>query len=559
MPKLVLNSFIFKLYFLPLILTFSTTAVVAGENEKTLLIADHVQEYNLAPFLYFYEDKSQQLSFKDVKKKQTEFFKNHKALPNFGLTNSIYWGKFKVKGLKKDERKWYLYLDYPLLKNFDVYLDDGIHPVKVLRSGFDVKNSDKFIKLPRPAIPIQINAQKLTVYFRCISRDDTLEVPLFLTSAPLLTTKTNYESLFYGLYFGVMLIMMVYNFFIYLMVRDKSYLYYTLHVLFTGISILGVTGYLALFFFSGSYTAYHLYTTLNDSIAPIFSILFAREFLNLKTNSPRLNRILQVYMFLYAFNYLIMFISTVVFASIYFILLSTGSIVVLIVGLRLYKKFVYTRFYTHAWIIYLIFLILYSLKAAQFNVPSTKYNIEIGQMIEVTLFAFALAYRIRSLQNEVHRDHLTGLHNRKSLKFFLEHQIAEITNGSPHSLCLLILDIDNFKKINDTYGHETGDIILQEITYAIQKSVRLGDFVARWGGEEFVIIFTRIDGKGAARASEKIRKSIEAYSFSVKKKVTASIGMTFFKNGESLRDFFDRADKALYKAKKSGKNKVKFI
>jgi len=163
------------------------------------------------------------------------------------------------------------------------------------------------------------------------------------------------------------------------------------------------------------------------------------------------------------------------------------------------------------------------------------------------------------LQEAAIRDHLTGLYNHNH---FYRHLDEDFMRASRYSspLSLIMLDIDYFKDINDTYGHRTGDMVLKELAMLIKKTVRKSDIVARYGGEEFAIILTNTDMAGATYDAERIRKNVEAYEFKASPciGVTMSLGVAAYPHKEisSGGDLVARADTALYKAKHGGRNRI---
>ena len=185
-----------------------------------------------------------------------------------------------------------------------------------------------------------------------------------------------------------------------------------------------------------------------------------------------------------------------------------------------------------------------------------------------------LLKRIAELENEIHiregdliHDSLTGIKTRTFLEEELDIYIREISNAGASrrkqwfgfkNLSLLFIDIDNFKMINDTYGHPTGDAVLKEVAMAINQSVREGDTVARWGGEEIVVMLLGANEADAKEKAENIRKKIDKLNISSiqEHKVTLSIGVATLENGLTFKDLVTRSDKAMYKAKESGRNKV---
>lgn len=129
-------------------------------------------------------------------------------------------------------------------------------------------------------------------------------------------------------------------------------------------------------------------------------------------------------------------------------------------------------------------------------------------------------------------------------------------------ISLAIADIDDFKKVNDTYGHAVGDVVLSKIAYCISQNIRRFEVVGRIGGEEFGVIFPESNLQSAMQACEKLRRlieNLEIKSNGKEIKVTVSFGVTQLKETDTLQSFFERADAALYQAKRLGKNRVESI
>jgi len=163
----------------------------------------------------------------------------------------------------------------------------------------------------------------------------------------------------------------------------------------------------------------------------------------------------------------------------------------------------------------------------------------------------SLDKNIDSLYELATRDEKTKLYNYKFFKNILEIEFEKARRGSP--LSLAILDIDDFKQVNTKYGHIKADQFLVKTARTIEKSLRKSDIVARFGGEEFIILFSNTNVNKAEKISERIRKKIEANS---KPKINVSIGLTEYKEKDTIMKLKSRADSALYKAKSTGKNKV---
>ncbi len=166
------------------------------------------------------------------------------------------------------------------------------------------------------------------------------------------------------------------------------------------------------------------------------------------------------------------------------------------------------------------------------------------------------------LSYQANTDELTGILNRRSFTRYLEHAFKNAKiRSEPFSL--IIIDIDFFKDINDTYGHMVGDEILKSLSQLMESSFRTSDKVCRWGGEEFAILLPSTGMNNAKNVAEKIRNKVENCSYQVKEKsisYTISLGVSeSLVIDENIDKIINRADKALYKAKDSGRNCVKAI
>lgn len=162
----------------------------------------------------------------------------------------------------------------------------------------------------------------------------------------------------------------------------------------------------------------------------------------------------------------------------------------------------------------------------------------------------------RELGKVAYTDQLTKIYNRWELERKIE-EALELTNQGM-SYGLFFIDIDHFKHVNDTYGHDVGDAVLLSVVNIIKESLKDGHVFGRWGGEEFVYIIPDADEKTAVEFAESIRKKIDEICFVTVKHLTISLGVTLAKPNDTLASFVKRADDAVYEAKENGRNQVKF-
>ena len=152
-------------------------------------------------------------------------------------------------------------------------------------------------------------------------------------------------------------------------------------------------------------------------------------------------------------------------------------------------------------------------------------------------------------------DRLTGLPNRLKLDETFEHEIERAIRY-PHALSIIIFDIDHFKQVNDTHGHQVGDAVLVAMSGLVRSHIRNIDMLGRWGGEEFLIICPETGMEGARKLAENLRAAIAACDFPTVGQKTASFGVTEMGVGDGEDDMVRRADDALYRAKEGGRNRV---
>ena len=169
-----------------------------------------------------------------------------------------------------------------------------------------------------------------------------------------------------------------------------------------------------------------------------------------------------------------------------------------------------------------------------------------------------LAEALARIQELATRDELTGLVNRRHMLELLEQERQRCVR-SGHTFCVALLDIDHFKRINDRFGHAAGDAVLRRFAREALAAVRIADVLARWGGEEFVLLLADSQLPLARGGVERVRHRIEALPMLAEDpelRVTVSIGITEHIAGEAVADALDRADRALYDAKAGGRNRT---
>jgi diguanylate cyclase (GGDEF)-like protein/PAS domain S-box-containing protein len=171
---------------------------------------------------------------------------------------------------------------------------------------------------------------------------------------------------------------------------------------------------------------------------------------------------------------------------------------------------------------------------------------------------FSTRHHMRKLQETVSLDPLTGIGNRRRMETRLQYALAEFQQ---HRLRfgILFIDIDYFKRVNDTHGHDVGDQVLRMVANTLRKNIRGDDTVARWGGEEFIVLLSNIELEGLEAVAEKLRVLIKASSITVNGKplhVTISIGGALIRQEDDIPSLLRRADQNMYQSKLAGRDRV---
>lgn len=183
---------------------------------------------------------------------------------------------------------------------------------------------------------------------------------------------------------------------------------------------------------------------------------------------------------------------------------------------------------------------------------------QLESLLSTLVYPLRNALTYREALHKAQSDPLTGLGNRGALEHSLEHEL-NMARRYGQDFSFMVLDIDFFKKVNDTYGHDIGDQVLRSVASSLNATTRQTDMAFRYGGEEFVVLLGKTNALGAAIIAERIRENIEHLVVNTSKvplSVTVSIGVSTLTNDMDSKELFSQADKALYSAKNNGRNRV---
>jgi diguanylate cyclase (GGDEF)-like protein len=176
-----------------------------------------------------------------------------------------------------------------------------------------------------------------------------------------------------------------------------------------------------------------------------------------------------------------------------------------------------------------------------------------------TMLSGDIRYAVDKIKQVSDTDELTGTYNMRAFSSMLQRSFRQSVRYG-HAMSIVMVDSDNLKQVNDTYGHEAGNRLLQHLVRCIREQLRGSDVMARFGGDEFIVLLPETNSKGAMEMAERIRKSIEVSRFDIRggdTNTTASLGVASYpEDGGNLDVILDKADKAMYRAKQLGRNRV---
>ncbi|KPP97953.1 diguanylate cyclase [Marinobacter sp. HL-58] len=582
---------------------------------------NHSRRMELSRFVDYRAESSERATLESVRGlPDDQWQRNGKDSVSLGYGDEVYWFRVGIENHLDASDPLFLEIGYPVLDHVEVYLVRDGALIEQYILGDKKPFHERLIHNRNFLVPLSLPADgNLTLYLR-VDTSSSMQVPLTLWNQEAYYVAEQSRSLFEGIYYGIVLVMILYNLFVYMAVGERSFLYYVGYITAMPLFLASLHGVSFQYLWPEA-------TRWNDqaiivflNLVVLFGGAFSIRFINVsRHNHPIMNRLAVSLMIVAGvmaaagilIPYRLMILPTILVAFL-------GCTAMLLMSImRWIRKDPAARYYTLAWVFMLfggIVLALSKFTMLPRNLL-TENATQVGSAIGVILLSVALADRLNkekkrafeaqqnlfreerkarmaqekslriqqeantlleqrvqartrdleSLNDQLRElsstDALTGLKNRGHFdRAFSSAVVRAYRFGQP--LSLLLLDIDHFKRFNDTYGHLVGDDCLQMVANCIRQYVtRPQDLAARYGGEEFVVLLPDTPAEGALRVAEKIRREIEETGFRISDEVlhlTVSIGVCAVcpDEADATTAIFSRADEALYEAKGRGRNQV---
>ncbi|HZG57834.1 diguanylate cyclase [Paenibacillus sp.] len=530
-----------------------------------------------APAMELFRDAGGERSLADVQAayEAGQFVPARRDVPNDGYGAPVHWARIEVRNATQT-RDWLLSVAYPPLDRLQLYVVDASgRVVGYSETGDALPFAARAVPNRNYVFPVALPVGEHTTLYLRAETEGALALPVTLATPERFVGKEQTAVLLLGGYYGIMLIMIIYNSVLALSMRSKAYLYYVYINLSTLFLYLTLNGTAYQYVWPDAVWWNNRAIVFFICLSHVAALLFTRNILQLKQEHPRLYRAFSALIGVEALN-----IGVLAFdypAGLQFSIYSIVAIQLVMIAACLFgwrRGSRTAKFFLLGWGVFMVGAMLSSLSDAGWLPMSwwTTYASQAGSAFQAVVLSWGLADHIQRICKEKERavaqmkesrrladtDELTGLNNRRCVNQAFE----TATRGRPgRAVSFMMIDVDHFKRVNDTYGHEAGDYVLREIGQLMLDGFPRTDVLGRFGGEEFMVLMPDTTIEGARVAADRLIGAVRERAFVLPKGqtlyCTVSIGVAQWKGGdETFLQLVRRADEALYEAKREGRNRV---
>lgn len=559
------------------------------EAIASLSISPEKSRYSLTPHTQFlHSDES--LTLDELLARNPAFTQaHHKSDLNFGYTPNEVWLRTQIENPTQHSRDWIVEFEYPFLDRVTLHVLRE-HFSEQMTSGSAVPKPQRELAHRQPVFPLTLAPDETVTLYARINAAGSKMLNVNLLSEQAFYTQNDRHNFWLATYFGMLLALGLYNFMLFFGLKERVFLYYSLFALGFTVAILTFNGIGTLMFWSilGENTA--RLVAIGFTFASTMGTLFAQSFLNTRQFTPRWHRTLSFFR-AYCATALVATLILPIQPALRLMDVTgfMAALLMLVCGVYCVSQRVPSaRLFVLAWSLFLVGACVFALRnlgvlPANFI---TLHGIQIGSALEMLLLSFALAARFNKLKRQKERAQAEMLMTLKRQEAVLEQKVADRTkaleqlasrdvltgllnrNGltdcakkalrrsqqTGQPVALFMLDLDRFKPINDQFGHEAGDFVLQQVARRIDHLARAHDHAARFGGDEFILLIEGIDDRNTLndirhRLNSAIRAPIKLPCGELVS-VEVSIGMSVsLADSKSLECLMREADGQMYDVK----------
>ena len=522
----------------------------------------------------------------------------------FSATKSVYWVHLHIRNSGAERSLWYLKLSYPLLDEI-TFWQTGKGTTESIVTGDRHPFSSRGIDYRYFLLPVTLDAGETRSITLRIHSSGALNVPLSLETPAEVIAGSNHLTLTQGLFYGALLVLAVFNLLLFFSSGTAYYFYNAFYMTALGLFLFAMGGFANQYFWPNTTGFANMSIPLSLALSALAMTLFGRSFLEVSkgtTSETALKTLAWSCVGFLALTLFLPYSKTIVLNTVLALAVISSLFVIAVV--RWKQGYQPALWYLLAWLVMLIGGLIYALAAfgylTDFLAREALMQFAMGGQVILLNYAMVQRWRLlnqkllevehnartelefkvhertaqlRSIMRELEKanrqlstlstnDALTGLHNRRHLDNIFPELCAE-ARRTGQTLTLALVDADHFKTINDTWGHSFGDACLRFIAEMLTRHVkRPRDIAIRFGGEEFALLLPGTDAAGARKVCETLLADIANTPLTspdgTEVRITLSAGIASLSAGESQNQLFERADEALYAAKKEGRNRVLF-
>lgn len=384
-----------------LIIIFILGLSLLSKGSNTITFIDETQLLDISSSLLIFEDKTKTLDFDEILSR--EFIETKSLVPNLGISRSNFWVKIPITN-NSEENSLLLELSLSIIDSIEFYEPIGNGLFITIKTGDHYHFYERKYKDPNYLFDLNIKKGETKIFYLKVNSNEAIQLPVKIGSKTEIYSQIKNRDILSGIYFGIMLVMILYNLFIYFTVRDKSYLYYVIYITCMLLTQASLQGYSFQYLWPNNlvFTKYSL--IILPSLSGITGMYFMNIFLTTKKYSKRLFNISIFLLFPYLFAFILSFINIFDLSQIIIQLNSAIiSLYMLIIPIIIYRKgYKPAKYFIAAWSVFLLGVFIFIFKDLEilpFN-NFTRYTMQIGSCIETILLSFALAARINDYKKE---------------------------------------------------------------------------------------------------------------------------------------------------------------
>lgn len=582
-------------------------AAPALARDTVRIVTDDFPSISLVDYLEILEDPDREFSIGDVTAGTFDrsFVAATKSNINIGYTSFAYWVRFTIDIAEHVDNSVILELDAPTIDRFELFTPNGAGGFDVIVTGDGQPFYQRPIEHRNFAFEIAaVPGGPQTFYARVHSDSSHITLPLRIYSQRQFVTNSLRSNYIFGIYYGAIALLAAVAFFSSILFKNTVFVWYGMYLL-TFLSVqMTANGFSYQFIWPGSVWIQANLPTVLIGASLVFGLVFAKKFLQLSTQSTSLDRILVATILSIGACVIYHLVGPNNYGILAVVALAVFSPVLIFISAARALQLGHTpaRYFLIGWGLFLTGVVITGLHVLGFppHVPLASYAMQLGSVFQIVFVSLALVHQvtvnrrendtqIRAAHDELHtlnesleqqvddrtieletrnqeltelavRDGLTGLYNHSTAIELLK-QVVEHGKRYEFPTAVMMLDIDKFKTINDTFGHPAGDKVILAVSNMLSDEVRSADVVGRYGGDEFLVVLSHADVSSAREYGERLLERIrnievpEIGSY----KISGSLGISILNsNAEepTAGKLIQRADQAMYKSKQDGRDRL---